>query len=165
MRLNPLAAGPLVSLAILAGSVAIAAAAPIFSGTTPGSTSIMLAAGTYDIVVAGADGNQGAQGGAPGGLGAVVEGTFTFASTKTLSILVGGQGGIGNGGGGGGGGGSFVVGPSNTPLAIGGGGGGGGIFSVGGNGAAVVTSGGAGGAGGFGGGFAGGGGGGGGLHR
>lgn len=133
MRLLPLAGTSLLALAASLASAATAAAAPIFSQTTPGFYAPTLAAGTYDIVAAGAGGGGDGFRGTAGGLGAVVEGTFTFASAEALSILVGGQGGVvGSGGGGGGGGGSFVVGPGGTPLLIAGGNGGGGGPGVGG---------------------------------
>jgi len=126
-----------------------AAAAPIFTDTMPGLTSITLAPGAYDIAATGAAGGTGNGGSEPGGLGAVVEGIFTFSVSETLSILVGAQGANGSGTGDGG---SFVVGPGNTPLLIGGGGGGGGgnpgSGSGGGNEGPIASRGGGGGSGG-----------------
>jgi hypothetical protein len=89
----------------------------LFSGA---ETNITLSPGTYDIIA------YGAQGGGyfySGGLGAEMEGQFTFAATTTLTLLVGGSG--NNNWGAAGGGGSFVV-NGSTPLVIAGGGGGGG---------------------------------------
>ncbi len=139
---------------------------PVPSPTTfaySGQTATYAASpGTYTIVATGAGGGNFG-GGAVGGLGAVIGGTFTVASSETLTILVGGQGATGTGEPGGGGGGSFVVAPGNTPLLIAGGGGGGGVSINGGNGGAIATSGGGGGSGGAGANGASGGGGGGGL--
>ena len=80
---------------------------------------------SYEITAYGAKG-----GGAYGGNGAVLGGSFLLDSGVTLNLLVGGQGAIGNpvtffgdqvsGGGGG----TFVVAPTNTPLLVAGGGGG-----------------------------------------
>ncbi len=64
----------------------------------------------------------GARGGAGGGRGAYVAGTFTVSPGTTFKILVGQEGGNGNGGGGGGG--TFFVDNNNTPFLIAGGGGG-----------------------------------------
>ena len=80
------------TLLLLPASVATAAAAPIFSFTAPGFYFPTLAPGAYDIVATGAGGGNGATF-TLGGLGAVVEGTFTFAAPETLRVLVGGQGG------------------------------------------------------------------------
>ena len=70
---------------------------------------------------------EGAQGGStpssePGGLGAVMTGTFTVTPGATLNILVGQQGGMGSSSNGGGG--SFVTDAGNNPLIVAGGGGG-----------------------------------------
>ena len=80
---------------------------------------------SYEITAYGAKG-----GGALGGSGAVLGGSFLLDSGVTLNLLVGGQGAVGNrttsfgdqvsGGGGG----TFVVAPTNTPLLVAGGGGG-----------------------------------------
>ena len=80
---------------------------------------------SYEITAYGAKG-----GGAFGGSGAVLGGSFLLDSGVTLNLLVGGQGAVGNrttsfgdqvsGGGGG----TFVVAPTNTPLLVAGGGGG-----------------------------------------
>ena len=80
---------------------------------------------SYEITAYGAKG-----GGALGGNGAVLGGSFLLDSGVTLNLLVGGQGAVGNrttffgdqvsGGGGG----TFVVAPTNTPLLVAGGGGG-----------------------------------------
>ncbi len=113
---------------------------------TGSETNISLPRGIYDITAYGAQGGTG-QFGPVGGLGAEVEGQFSFSTATRLTLLVGGGGGSGpsigdsyyNGGGGGGG--SFVVshsffGNDATPLVIagGGGGGGGGNSEVGGDG-------------------------------
>ena len=74
----------------------------------------------YEITAYGAKG-----GGAYGGNGAVVGGSFLLDSGVTLNLLVGGQGVTAHGGDvSGGGGGTFVVAPTNTPLLVAGGGGG-----------------------------------------
>ena len=75
---------------------------------------------SYEITTYGAKG-----GGAYGGNGAVVGGSFLLNSGVTLNLLVGGQGVTAQGGDvSGGGGGTFVVAPTNTPLLVAGGGGG-----------------------------------------
>ena len=75
---------------------------------------------SYEITAYGAKG-----GGAYGGNGAVVGGSFLLDSGVTLNLLVGGQGVTAQGGDvSGGGGGTFVVAPTNTPLLVAGGGGG-----------------------------------------
>ena len=75
---------------------------------------------SYEITAYGAKG-----GGAYGGNGAVVGGSFLLDSGVTLNLLVGGQGVTAHGGDvSGGGGGTFVVAPTNTPLLVAGGGGG-----------------------------------------
>jgi hypothetical protein len=118
-------------------------------------TNITLAAGTYNITAFGAQG-----GGGDGGLGAEMEGQFSFSTNTVLILLVGGGGGY-DGSGGGGGGGSFVV-NGSTPLVIAGGGGGGYLNDyAGGSGLTGTSGGGNGGTGGSGGIGAGGGGGGG----
>ena len=106
------------SAALFCGVATTASAAPIFSDTTPGLTSTTLAPGTYDIVTTGAGGGTGSNGSEPGGLGAVVEGIFTFSVSETLSILVGGQGtnsGSAGPGGGGPGRGLLAVVPPDRP--------------------------------------------------
>jgi hypothetical protein len=82
---------------------------------------ITLNPGTYDITAYGAQGGEGYA--YVGGLGAEMEGEFSFSRLTTLTLLVGGIGGFGLEAGGGGGGGSFVV-NGSTPLVIAGGGGG-----------------------------------------
>ncbi len=75
---------------------------------------------SYEITAYGAKG-----GGAYGGNGAVIGGSFLLDSGVTLNLLVGGQGVTAQGGDvSGGGGGTFVVAPTNTPLLVAGGGGG-----------------------------------------
>ena len=75
---------------------------------------------SYEITAYGAKG-----GGAYGGNGAVIGGSFLLDSGVTLNLLVGGQGATAHGGDvSGGGGGTFVVAPTNTPLLVAGGGGG-----------------------------------------
>ncbi len=81
---------------------------------------------SYEITAYGAKG-----GGAHGGNGAVLGGSFLLDSGVTLNLLVGGQGATGNPAAfdgvdqvSGGGGGTFVVAPTNTPLLVAGGGGG-----------------------------------------
>ena len=81
---------------------------------------------SYEITAYGAKG-----GGAYGGNGAVLGGSFLLDSGVTLNLLVGGQGATGNPAAfdgvdqvSGGGGGTFVVAPTNTPLLVAGGGGG-----------------------------------------
>jgi hypothetical protein len=99
----------------------------LFTGSM---TTITLNPGLYDITAYGAQGGSGsapAFGVSQGGLGAEMEGWFSFTAPTTLTLLVGGSGiSLVNSyaGGGGGGGGSFVVIGSN-PLVIAGGGGGG----------------------------------------
>jgi autotransporter-associated beta strand protein len=82
--------------------------------------------GAYDITVYGAQGGSaGPSGIYLGGFGAEVSGVVELAAGDVLSIVVGGEGGIGNfgsGHGGGGGGGSFVF--DANLLAVAGGGGG-----------------------------------------
>ena len=75
---------------------------------------------SYEITAYAAKG-----GGAYGGNGAVIGGSFLLDSGVTLNLLVGGQGVTAQGGDvSGGGGGTFVVAPTNTPLLVAGGGGG-----------------------------------------
>jgi hypothetical protein len=81
---------------------------------------------SYEITAYGAKG-----GGAHGGSGAVLGGSFLLDYGVTLNLLVGGQGAMANrdksyasGQVSGGGGGTFVVAPTNTPLLVAGGGGG-----------------------------------------
>lgn len=109
---------------LIAGTVGFLLTAPadafvVFSSDVAGLTSTTLAAGTYDFLAIGASG-----GGSNGGLGALVRTRVTFATTQTISILVGGLGATGDGGDGGGGA-SFLVGADNQPLLIAGGGAGG----------------------------------------
>ena len=121
----------------------------IFTDTIPGPVpSLILGAGTYQIVATGGAGGNSDR--ASGGRGAVIEGTFTLTDTETLSMLVGGKGGDADGGGGGGGGGTFVFGPGGVTWIIAGAGGGAGSDNGlnGGNGTGGVNSGGAGGSGG-----------------
>jgi len=92
----------------------------LFTGT---ETNITLPPGTYTITAYGAQGGVGYE--VIGGLGAEMEGEFSFSGPTTLTILIGGSGNGGGGFAGGGGGGSFVV-NGSTPLVIAGGGGGGG---------------------------------------
>jgi hypothetical protein len=103
----------------------------LFTGS---ETNLTLSPGTYEITAYGASGGSAATFGS-GGLGAEMEGIFSFTTKTTLTILVGGGGinsvnNLGYFGGGGGGGGSFVV-SGSTPLVVAGGGGGGCYFSVG----------------------------------
>jgi hypothetical protein len=119
--------------AAMLGLLSISAAhAQIFYDTGSEQT-VVLAPGTYDITTYGAQGGALPSQPSPGGLGAEMSGEFTFATSTTLTILVGGTGSA-SAGGGGGGGGSFVVltaGMDYTPLVIAGGGGGGGQFGDG----------------------------------
>jgi hypothetical protein len=98
----------------------------LYSGS---EQTITLNPGLYDISAYGAQGGGDNFPGSPyyiGGLGAEMEGEFSFSGLTTLTILVGGVGGGANlafGSGGGGGGGSFVV-NGSTPLVVAGGGGG-----------------------------------------
>ena len=102
---------------------------------TGSETNITLPRGVYTITAYGAKGGNTS---VSGGLGAEMEGQFSFSAFTTLTILVGGAGNNGaytsgyGGGGGGGGGGSFVV-EGSTPLVVSGGGGGG-SSGTGGNG-------------------------------
>ena len=146
----------LVATAVLS-TTGLADAAPIYTLTAPGITSLTLAAGTYDIVAAGAGG--GSAFGKSGGLGAIVSDQLIFTGAEMLTLMVGGRGVDGapimasTGAGfsaGGGGGGSFVIGPASTPLMIAGGGGGAGIggaryTGIGHDGGAIESVGGAGG--------------------
>ncbi|MFI5221985.1 MAG: LamG-like jellyroll fold domain-containing protein [Bacteroidia bacterium] len=68
---------------------------------------------------------SGAQGGNSGGLGAKIIGTITVLPGETLSVMVGGQGGMATNNDGGGGGGTFVWRNTGNVLLIGAGGGGG----------------------------------------
>lgn len=67
----------------------------------------------------------GASGGAHGGLGAKIQGEFSFSAGQHLKILVGQQGASHNGNSSGGGGGTFLATADNTPLLAAGGGSGG----------------------------------------
>jgi len=96
----------------------------LFTGS---ETNITLNPGICYITAYGAQGGDGYM--STGGLGAEMEGQFNFTGVTTLSILVGGKGGVGTSSGGGGGG-SFVV-KGGTPLVIAGGGGGAGAYSSG----------------------------------
>jgi len=99
----------------------------LFTGS---EMTITLNPGTYDITAYGAQGGIG-EFGSVGGLGAQMQGAFSFKVATTLTLLVGGVGGnaplsgSANATSGGGGGGSFVV-YGAIPLVIAGGGGGGG---------------------------------------
>lgn len=97
---------------------------------------ITLGPGIYDINAYGAQGGSDQYSGEGGGLGAEMEGQFSFTTVTTLILLVGGVGGYATdaefGTGPGGGGGSFVV-DGSTPLVIAGGGGGAGQYSSGAN--------------------------------
>lgn len=98
----------------------------LFSGS---KTTVTLSPGIYHITAYGAQGGSGSArllGVNSGGLGAEMEGKFSFTAPTTLILLVGGSGSfcVGGYGGGGGGGGSFVV-NGSKPLVIAGGGGGG----------------------------------------
>jgi hypothetical protein len=111
-------------------------------------TNITLPPGTYDITAYGAQGGIG--GVSNGGQGAEMEGEFSFSGLTTLTLLVGGAGGVGSdiegccGGGGGGvagGGGGGFLGNGNSSLNCGGGSsfiaggaGGSGYYGGGGNG-------------------------------
>jgi hypothetical protein len=103
------------------GVLASFAQSYLFTGS---ETTITLNPGLYSITAYGAQGGSGYSPGNYGGLGAEMEGEFSFTTSTTLTLLVGG-GGSGGGvfSGGGGGGGSFVV-DGSTPLVIAGGGGG-----------------------------------------
>jgi hypothetical protein len=122
--LHVIALALVIQFGVLAGSAQ--ASQYLFTGS---ETTVTLNPGLYNITAYGA---QGGGGSAPafgfnnGGLGAEMEGQFSFSAPTTLTLLVGGSGiSLVNGyGGGGGGGGSFVVTGSN-PLVIAGGGGGG----------------------------------------
>lgn len=101
----------------LAGAVTIAAGSGVQDWVVPST-------GTYVVTAIGAQGGNGANGGGfVGGLGAEIQGTFTFDAGMTLQLVVG-QMGVSSVGNGGGGGGSFVVDLSNDPLLVAGGGGG-----------------------------------------
>lgn len=68
---------------------------------TGSEQTITLNPGLYDITAYGAQGGSGGVG--VGGLGAEMEGQFSFATAVNLTILAGGSGGSGTSGGGGGG--------------------------------------------------------------
>src|SRR5215469_8945843 len=98
---------PLLSAAFFLGLLAISASAQtsiyVFSGT---ETNITLSPGTYEITAYGAQGGVANDNGGNGGLGAEMEGAFSFTTATTLTILAGSGGGGGYnlyGGGGGGG--------------------------------------------------------------
>lgn len=113
----------------------------VFSSSTPGLTSTMLAAGTYNLFAAGGSGGVDYYTGLAGGLGAAVSTTITIYTPQTISVLVGGAGAYGSDGGGGGGA-SFLVDSGNQPLLIAGGGGGGvGFYFNGGGGGGGYTGG------------------------
>ena len=111
----------------------------LFSGS---KTNITLNPGPYIITAYGARGggyNDDAGHYYGGGLGAEMSANFSFSTSTTLTLLIGGAGlpggytveyGLSGGAGGGGGGGSFVV-EGSTPLVIAGGGGGGGGYNYG----------------------------------
>jgi hypothetical protein len=94
----------------------------LFAGS---KQTITLAPGLYNITAYGAQGGVGLND-APSGLGAEMEGEFSFTTPTTLTLLIGGAGASvsgGGSGGGGGGGGSFVVNVATVLVAAGGGGG------------------------------------------
>ncbi len=124
----------------LAISAATAEAAPIaFSYTGAIESFAVPTSGRWEIVAAGAQGGTAFGG---GGLGARVGGEFTLSVGSMLRILVGGQGGQGDGFyAGGGGGGSFVVTGAGLALAVAGGGGGGSYRGGGGPGLATPSGG------------------------
>jgi Glycine rich protein/PEP-CTERM motif len=103
---------------------------------TGAEQTITLGPGLYDITAYGAQGGNDNYASEAGGLGAEMEGQFSFTSVTTLILLVGGVGGLSTdaefGTGAGGGGGSFVV-DGSTPLVIAGGGGGAGQQNSGAN--------------------------------
>ncbi|MGA3284187.1 MAG: PEP-CTERM sorting domain-containing protein [Verrucomicrobiota bacterium] len=138
----PFSAVCIVAVTLLFGVLASSAQTGIYL-FTGSETTINLNPGTYDITAYGAQGGSGSArvlGVNQGGLGAEMEGQFSFTAPTTLTLLVGGSGiSLVNGyGGGGGGGGSFVVTGSN-PLVIAGGGGGG--LGAGGSGLTGTTGG------------------------
>jgi hypothetical protein len=98
----------------------------LYSGS---EQTISLAPGLYDFTAYGAPGGHGVQGGftniGTGGLGAEMEGQFSFQTTIILTLLVGGGGTGDYSAGGGGGGGSFIANGGTLLVAAGGGGGGG----------------------------------------
>jgi hypothetical protein len=135
------------------------------TGWSGSEETITLSPGLYDITAYGAQGGGAAENTGnvysySGGFGAEMEGEFSFSTTVTLTLLVGGVGGLAHGGftnneaplvyywGGGGGGGSFVV-NGNTPLVVAGGGGGAGSSGGGGNGSINAGSSGGGNSGGY----------------
>lgn len=78
--------------------------------------------GTYQILVAGADGSHNGSGFGGGGRGAVLRARFSLTQGDVLKILVGQRGKHGTSAGGGGGG-TFVTTSANVPLIVAGGGG------------------------------------------
>jgi hypothetical protein len=119
----------------------------IFESSTPGIETITIAAsGEYQIIADGAEGGSETGNGNPGGAGAAVIGDIYLQAGTKLEIVIGGEGGngdgmVGAGVGAGGGGGSFVFEPSGTGgigtlLAVAGGGGGAGSDGAGGGGQA-----------------------------
>ena len=110
-----------LQLGVLAGSAQ--AGIYLFTGS---EITITLNSGLYNITAYGAQGGSGSArllGVNSGGLGAEMEGQFSFTAPTTLTLLVGGRGSSCVNGYGGGGG-SFVV-NGTTLLVIAGGGGGG----------------------------------------
>jgi len=103
--------------------------------------------GTYDIIADGAQGGGSTDFGESGGLGAAVSGDVFLQQGTVLEIVVGGEGGTGEGAvGAGGGGGSFVFEPNGkggigTLLAVAGGGGGAGYHGDGDDGQSKPTGG------------------------
>lgn len=106
----------------------------ISSWTVPQSGNYTIRA--YGTAGGGIGSNQNGVAILPGGLGAIIGGTFQLSANQTLNILVGQMGGNSSyveypptdgSFGGGGGGGSFVVDSSGNPLVVAGGGGGNGL--------------------------------------
>ena len=118
-------------LAILTATSESGATTYNYSGSL--ATYIVPETGTYDLTAAGAQGGGGVFSKHAGGLGALMEGLFSFNAGDIIQILVGGAGQLGLDAGGGGGG-SFVATMANTPLLVAGGGGGAGLNEAGGYG-------------------------------
>ncbi len=123
LKWHPFSAVCMVAIFLLLGLLtsSVEAGIYVFTGS---ETTVTLSPGVYNIAAYGAQGGTGGEGTA-GGLGAEMEGRFSFSASTTLTLLVGGGGVAGYGGGGGGG--SFVV-NGSTPMVIAGGGGGGGYY-------------------------------------
>jgi hypothetical protein len=152
-RCHPFRAVCMVGVTLLFGELASSAQTGIYLFTGSEET-ITLNPGTYDITAYGAQGGNGFAGGfnpSGGGLGAEMEGQFSFFASTTLTLLVGGGGGGGysgiGGGGfpgwGGGGGGSYLSGGGGGGGGAGGGysGGTGGTGGGGGGGANIYANG------------------------